>query len=298
MLTIIIPYYKILFFEETLKSIANQTDKRFKVFIGDDASLEDPTDLLNKYKKSFYFQYHRFNQNLGKISLTQHWERCIEFYETEDWIMILGDDDVLANNFVENFYLNLPQFSGKTNVVRFGTKTVNEKLGKTSESFLHPKWETASDSCFRKIKRLTRSSLSEYIYLKESYLKYKFHNYPLAWHSDDMAWIDFCEEKPIFTINESFVFIRVSENSISGKEDNDILKNKAQVAFLKDLLLKKIHLFNKSQRLDLLLRYEIEIKKKHKENRSDYFLLFKLYLVNFSFMPFLKFIKRSFRTSI
>lgn len=38
MLAIVIPYYKITFFEDTLESLAHQTDKRFKVYIGDDAS--------------------------------------------------------------------------------------------------------------------------------------------------------------------------------------------------------------------------------------------------------------------
>lgn len=41
MLAIVIPYYKLTFFEETLQSLANQSDKRFKVYIGDDASPED-----------------------------------------------------------------------------------------------------------------------------------------------------------------------------------------------------------------------------------------------------------------
>lgn len=50
MLSIVIPYYKITFFDQTLKSLATQTDKRFKVYIGDDASPEPPIDLLENYK--------------------------------------------------------------------------------------------------------------------------------------------------------------------------------------------------------------------------------------------------------
>lgn len=42
MLAIVIPYYKINYFEETLKSLSNQTDKKFKVYIGNDASENDP----------------------------------------------------------------------------------------------------------------------------------------------------------------------------------------------------------------------------------------------------------------
>ena len=53
MLDIIIPYFKGAFFEKTLESLGNQTDKRFKVFIGDDASPENPDVLLQKFMKYF-----------------------------------------------------------------------------------------------------------------------------------------------------------------------------------------------------------------------------------------------------
>lgn len=38
MLAIVIPYYKYTFFEATLISLKNQTDKRFNVYVGNDAS--------------------------------------------------------------------------------------------------------------------------------------------------------------------------------------------------------------------------------------------------------------------
>lgn len=68
MLAIIIPYYKINFFKETLESLANQTDKRFKVYIGNDASTEDPTDLLNEFKGQIDFEYVAFTNKLFKSS--------------------------------------------------------------------------------------------------------------------------------------------------------------------------------------------------------------------------------------
>ena len=55
MLAIVIPYYKLTFFEATLNSLANQTDQRFKVYIGDDASKEDTTIILEKYKGKFNY---------------------------------------------------------------------------------------------------------------------------------------------------------------------------------------------------------------------------------------------------
>ena len=73
MIAIVIPYYKLTFFESILQSLANQTDKRFNVYIGDDASLDDPSSLLEKYNNQFDFVYHKFEKNIGSISLVNQW---------------------------------------------------------------------------------------------------------------------------------------------------------------------------------------------------------------------------------
>ena len=56
-LAIVIPYYKINYFEETLKSLSNQTDKRFKVYIGNDASENDPIEIIEKYSVKLNLDY-------------------------------------------------------------------------------------------------------------------------------------------------------------------------------------------------------------------------------------------------
>jgi len=103
-LAIVIPYYKIDFFEVCLESLSIQTNKNFKVYIGDDASPEDPSEILEHFKDSLNIVYHRFYENLGGTSLTQQWHRCINLSAGERWIMILGDDDYLSENYVEEFY--------------------------------------------------------------------------------------------------------------------------------------------------------------------------------------------------
>ena len=150
MLAVIIPYYKFTFFEATLQSLANQTDKRFKVYIGDDASPEDCNYLISEFKGYFDFTYHRFETNLGGISLTQQWERCIALSSNEEWVMILGDDDVLGKNVVAEFYNNLPKIkSENVNVVRFSTQKIDDEGKLISEIYYHPKIENAVDFLFR-----------------------------------------------------------------------------------------------------------------------------------------------------
>lgn len=57
LLAIVIPYYKPDFFEETLQSVAAQTDKRFTLYIGNDASAHDPLPLIQKYFPDGKYQH-------------------------------------------------------------------------------------------------------------------------------------------------------------------------------------------------------------------------------------------------
>jgi len=294
MLAIVIPYYKIQFFEATLRSLANQTDKRFTVYIGDDASPDDPSEVLQQFSGQFPFEYHRFETNRGGTSLVRQWDRCVDLIREEEWIMILGDDDVLSDNTIASWYGHYEQFKGKTNVVKFASKIIFQETDRISDPFLHPVWEKATDSFFKKTTALTRSSLSEYIFTKRAYTTYGFYDYPLAWYSDDRAWIDFSEQKNIYTINESFVFIRFSEMNISGRQDNTVLKKKAKEQFFGDYILKKVALFSKKERLALLLLYEVAIKDQRKLVLKEWLRLGKLYALNFTPISFLKLIRRFF----
>lgn len=292
MLAIVIPYYKLVFFEETLKSLSGQTDKRFKVYIGNDASPEDPSLLLEQYKDKLDFVYQSFDNNLGSISLSQQWDRCIALIDDEKWIMILGDDDYLDQNIVKSWYENFDAFNNKTCIVRYAIKRVGEKQNNNTSFYTHPIWEKASNSYFRRLKGETRSSLSEYVFSKETYLKYGFKSYPLAWHSDDKAWLDFSDKKNIYSINESNVFVRISDFSITGKTNNEGLKNKASEDFYKDILIQNLDIFDKNQRLELLFIYEVAIIKNRNLKLKDWLYLIKLYSKNFRIVPFLKFIRR------
>lgn len=126
-LAIVIPLFKRDFFEETLDTLFNQTDKRFNLYIGNDASPENFDDILGKYKNNFDFKYHFFEENLGgEGKLVEQWERCISLTQNEDYIQILGDDDYVSNNFVETFYKILDE-KKKFDLLRFKMLKVSAK---------------------------------------------------------------------------------------------------------------------------------------------------------------------------
>jgi GT2 family glycosyltransferase len=286
MLAIVIPYYKLTFFENTLQSLANQTDRRFKVYIGDDASLENPVSLLEKYQENFEFIYHRFEENLGGTSLTKQWERCIALSRNEEWIMILGDDDVLGENVVETFYKNIEEIKLDITVVRFATQKIDKKNIDLGGIHVHPKIEKAADFLFRD----SRSSLSEYVFKSVKIDEIGFKDFPLAWYSDVLAVLEFSDFKNIFTINEAIVYVRISDLSISGQKDNFKLKAKAKFDFYYYLLAWKLNFFSKMERKELIFMLNkcyINDKKK----LSHFFLISKLYFKNFLIKDYFSFIK-------
>ena len=293
MLSIVIPYYKITFFEATLQSLAAQTCYDFKVYIGDDASPENPETLLEKYKGKFDFKYHRFESNLGGSSSVKQWKRCIALSENEEWIMILGDDDVLGDNVVKEFYDSLPEIEQLgINVVRYSTQIIDEITKTTSKIFVNPKVENAADFYCRRDIGLVRCSLSEHIFRKKSYLKYSFQDYPLAWHSDDYAWIQFAENKPILAINNEKISIRVSNESLTGSTTNLKDKRIAESMFYMDLVKHNLNLFKRGVRFRFLMKAEVSIKKYRKLSLEEWHILFLKYVQNFAFIAFLKFTRR------
>lgn len=295
MIAIIIPYYKSESFENLLKSLIAQTNKNFNVYIGDDASPEDPTSIIEAYKNKLHLTYVRFDKNLGSTSLVKQWERCIALKQDEPWMTILGDDDYYEPTVIATFYKHLQQFENKSNVVRFATKTRFVEDNKLTVSFKHPLWETAPISYYRKFKGKTRSSLSEYFFKSNVCLKYGFTDYPLAWYSDDKAWFDFSENKPIYSINDASVVISVSNQSITGMTNNKMEKFKAQKAFYKSLVSNYNYKLSRDMRLDYLRAFEAVSRRLNVFTLSDKKIVLKQFFTYFAWLTLVKFLKRQIK---
>ena len=296
MLAIVIPYYKILFFEKTLKSLENQTNKQFKVYIGDDNSPESPLSLIENYKNTLDFVYQKFDSNLGSISLVQQWKRCIDLIQDEKWIMVLGDDDCLSINAVEEFYKHKTKIEDNAiTVVRFSSQVIDEKGINSSEIFCHNEFETANDFFYRKYKGISRSSLSEYVFEAEKLKNNFFYDFPLAWHSDDLAILECSNFNTIYSINEAKVFVRISNLSISGRTDLALEKRNASKQYYERLLNHYPQKFNK-QNLQLIFR-KVEYFFYNNKTISEYIKLSYLHLNYLGFLSFLKFNRRIYKNT-
>jgi glycosyltransferase involved in cell wall biosynthesis len=216
-LAIVIPAYKANYLSETLSSIANQTDKRFCVYIGDDCSSEDIGSIVTRYKGKFDYVYKRFETNLGGKDLVAQWERCIGMTKDEEWIWLFSDDDNMDEKCVEGFYRELEKNEGQE-LLRFNINVINS-LGIIQSECLFP--ALVSSTYLFKNKLLGRINLFavEYVFSRAVYVRTGgFQNFDLAWGSDTATWMKF-GEKGIRTIPASRVQWRKSDENITGRRE-------------------------------------------------------------------------------
>jgi glycosyltransferase involved in cell wall biosynthesis len=291
-LAIVIPYYKIEFLCETLESLLNQNCKKFNVYIGNDNSPADPSPIIASFKNDLSLSYFNFEKNFGQVSLSSHWNRCLDLLKDEEWVMILGDDDVLQPNAVEEFYKHLYIVEdNEINVIRYATQKINAMGEPFSMIYNHPSIEKSTTFYFGKTSRRIRSSLSEYVFKRSEFLRCKFYHFPLGWYSDNLAILEFSSFGNIYSINSSVIKIRVSNQSISGSADNSYVKSLSNTYFYSYLLKKYFGQFSQIEKIKILEEYEVSLKKINLKN--FFFITFK-YVSTFLFFCYLKFCRRVF----
>lgn len=277
-LAIVIPYFKIQFFEECLQSLYSQTNKNFNIYIGNDNSPDDPKNLINEFEGELNIIYKNFENNLGKISLVNQWERCLELVNEETWIMILGDDDKISSDCVDSFYKSLDKVNfERCDVIRFASQKIDKNGDLSSPIFKHPLHENSKDFIFRKFRGETRSSLSEYIFKKKAIFKTKFKEFPLGWHSDDLAILECSKFERIYSINDAVVYFRNSGVNITSLKSNLIDKNEASFRFYIYLLKVRADNFNIKEKRILFQKLE----KTYLNDKKSLFFFWEFTKVNF-----------------
>ncbi len=232
-LAIVIPAYKSVFLEKTLESIFAQSDKRFRVYVGDDASPGDVKSICDIYSDTIEIIYHRFEDNLGGQDLVAQWERCVALSQ-EAWVWLFCDDDIMAPDCVSAFYTHLKQTEGQFDLYRFNVSRIDAEGNTIYMAPKHPPLESTFEFVYDKLSFQRDSFVSEYIFSREIHDKKNgFVTFPLAWCADDATWIKFGEERGLSTIPQSRVYWRQSGSNISmGGADYHTGKLQALVDYI------------------------------------------------------------------
>jgi len=214
-LAIIIPAYKSGFFREVLESIANQSCRRFQIYVGDDASPEHIEEIVQEFAGKLPIHYHRFPKNLGGLSLSSHWHRCIA-RSCEPWIWLFSDDDLMEEGCVEAFYRELDATGQRHELYRFNTCSINGHGRLISENIPHPQNETGPDFLVSRLRGGRTSTAQELIFSRSAWEAIGgFPDFPLGWASDDAFIATMGSRKPIRVIPGPRLRWRLSGKNIS-----------------------------------------------------------------------------------
>jgi glycosyltransferase involved in cell wall biosynthesis len=103
-LTIAIPVFERMnFFEEALNSVLNQTVKCKVLVVDNNSSHTFFEEICAKFNVDYF-------KNSSNIGMFPNWNKCFELAQTE-YVMILGDDDILDLNYVSIFQAALKENS-------------------------------------------------------------------------------------------------------------------------------------------------------------------------------------------
>lgn len=216
-LAIVIPGYRKRFLEEALQSIARQTDQRFHLYVFDDASPDDLKSVFaSVVGESDRAKFFRFDQNAGRNSLAEHWNRCVRATNAEPWVWLFSDDDIMDADCVSRFYHALGEDGDAFSVCRFNTIRIDAEGEIIAVHPPHPPAEIGAMFAYHRMSRQRQSYAPEYIFRRRSFDKFGgFVIFPYALGSDDASWIVFADDRPIVTIPEALVYWRFSGQNVS-----------------------------------------------------------------------------------
>lgn len=235
-LAIIIPYYKINYFDALLDALSKQTNSNFTIYIGNDSSPDDPSKIIEKYEDKLNITYKKFETNLGGTSLIKQWERCLEMVGDEEWVWVLPDDDVPSHNVVEEFYKAL-QFKKQYNikVFRVPLNFIDEtgiilSEAKSKEILI----ENNYDFYMNILQGKTASSLGDNIFHRKSLEDTGgFVNFPKAWLSDHATVLNVASGGNIYYLKDATFNFRMSGANISSDNSDGLIKIQSRILFVK-----------------------------------------------------------------
>lgn len=215
-LAIVIPAFKPDYLAHALRSVASQTDRRFHVYVGDDAGPEDIRRICDAHRAALpAFSYRRFPENLGGTSLSAQWNRCVAL-TSERWVWLFSDDDMMLPDCVAALHGAFAA-ADDVDVLRFGSEIVDESGRRIRANPRHPPVESGADFIFDRLWGRRAGYAVDYVFRRSAFDAVGgFPEYPLAWGSDYAAWFLFSRRGGIRTLEGGGVRYRASERSVTG----------------------------------------------------------------------------------
>jgi glycosyltransferase involved in cell wall biosynthesis len=215
-LAIVIPAYKADFLAPALASLAAQTCRDFRVYVGDDASPHDLETICRRYEEHLPLHYTRFDENRGQQDLVAQWERCVAL-STEPWVWLFSDDDVMDPDCVATLLRCLRDDAGRYDLYHFNVRVIDASGAVLRVPAPYPEVFSSLAFAMARLRSQIDSFAPDYVFARRALEDVGgFTRFPLAWCSDDATWIKLSRRSGIRTVHGPMVSWRISGQNITS----------------------------------------------------------------------------------
>ncbi len=184
LISILIPAYKKKYLKECIQSIIKQTYENWEIIILNDKSPQNLESVVGLFLDD-RIKYYKNEKNVGAINLVDNWNKCLSYAEG-DYVMCIGDDDVLLPNCIEEYSKLILKHPG-LGVYHAWTEIIDEKGKFIRLLDARPERESVYSLIWHRWNGRTQF-IGDFLFHTETLRKLGgFHKLPLAWGADDIS---------------------------------------------------------------------------------------------------------------
>lgn len=214
-IAIIIPAYKPDYLASSLNSLANQIDKDFAIYIGDDCSPFDLWTIIEPFKETLDITYIRFENNLGGQDLVAHWNRCLKMIKGEEFFIMFSDDDLMESTCISSLKDAVKSFDA--DVFHFNLQIIDGHGQQVGIPKSFPKILSSLDFFELLCTGSIDARIPEFVFKTDHFIKEGgFENFQHAIRTDNATVIKCAFSKGIHTVEGPHVLWRDSGINISS----------------------------------------------------------------------------------
>ena len=186
--TIALPITKTRFLQETLDSIANQTETDFEVIIKnngkDDTIKAEIKDLCHSWIQKPNVQYY---ESEHQLSMPENFNSILDKAQGE-FFTVLSDDDALEPEFLKEINILTKKYKD-THVFHCKVNIINENGDITGTTQLCPEWESQLDFVYHRLASKRLFYLSDFVVNTAELKKIGgFNESTTGWGLDEITW--------------------------------------------------------------------------------------------------------------
>lgn len=251
-ISVTVPAFKEKYLSRCIDSVLQQTYSNFELIIVDDNSPQGLKKIVDSFSDS-RISYYKNEIGFGAEHVVGNWNMCIE-KASGDYIICMGDDDMLLPNCLEEYVRIIKQFPGLA-VYHGWSEEIdeNDDVNRIFEPL--PNWESVYSLIYYRLSGRPQF-IGDFLYdLKWLKSIGGYYDLPFAWGSDNMTAYFAAANKGIAHTQIPVFQYRSNHSSISSSSHN---KEKfdctvQQYNWLKSFLAEKEQLFG----IDALYRKQI-----------------------------------------